>query len=389
MIKLKPNLIDEDLYTEAIDLLKKLVSVNTVNPPGNEIQLKSIVKDAFASLGAEMEVWEKEKDRANFIGKIGKEKPTLGFFPHLDTVPAGDGWITDPFKPVIKDGKLYARGAIDSKGNFVSSWLAIKTFLKQHRKFNGTIYLVGCADEETGSSCGVKYLLEKGFKVDYAIVPDGGYMDKIIIGEKGVLRIRVKSYGKQAHGSSPDLGINAIENLIILLNKISAIEFHKYSYHKSFSGITKNLGVFKGGYAPNIVPAYAEAEIDIRIPLGIDKDIILDQIYKKEKEIVKQKGSQINIEEIFSAKPHLTNTDSTLVKSFLRAARDFGIGMRIGTMGGITDAKPLSLTGIETLVHSADDGSHSAHNANEYVKLENLKTAASLYALTLTNIFKV
>lgn len=385
---IKYNLIDEVSYKQAIDFLKRLVAVNTVNPPGNESQLCPIIKDAFDILGAEMELWEKEKGRTNFIGKIGKGKPVLGFFPHLDTVPAGDGWITDPFKSLIKDGKLYARGAIDSKGNFVSSWLAIKTFLKQHKKFKGTIYLVGCADEEAGSSRGVKFLLEKGFKVDYAIVPDGGFINKIVVGEKGVLRFKIKSYGKQAHGSSPDLGINAIENLIILLSKINEIEFDKFSYHESFSGITKNLGVFRGGYAPNIVPAYAEAEIDIRIPLGVDKGIILDKIYRKEREIIKQKGARIEIEEVFSAKPHLTSQKSILVKSFLKAAKDFGIKMNLGTMSGITDAKPLFLAGIETLVHSADDGSHCAHNANEYIRLENIKTAASLYASTLVNIFK-
>lgn len=371
-------------------MLKKLVSVNTVNPPGNERALLPIVKEAFDDLGAKMETWEKKKNRANFIGKIGSGSPSVGFFPHLDTVPAGDGWKTDPFIPTIKNGRLYGRGSVDSKGNFVSSWLAIKTFLAVNKKFRGTIYLVGCADEETGSENGVKYLLEKGFKVDYAIVPDGGAIDKIIIGEKGVLRLKIKSFGRQAHGSTPELGINAIEHLIKLLQKISEIRFDQLKFHELFTPVSKNIGVIKGGHAVNIVPAYAEAELDFRLPLGVDKKTIMDKIQDKLKELKKEeKAVKIEVEEFWSAQPHLTDKNSFFIRAFMESAKEFGIKMRMGTMGGGTDAKSLSLAGIDTLVHCPDDGSHSAHNANEYVVLENIKIAANLYRLTLEKIFQV
>ncbi|MBI1919055.1 ArgE/DapE family deacylase [Candidatus Microgenomates bacterium] len=381
------QIIETADFNEAVKMLKKLVSVNTVNPPGNELSLQPIIKEAFDGLGAKMEIWEKKKGRANFIGKIGNGNPIVGFFPHLDTVPAGDGWKTDPFKPVVKNGRLYGRGSIDSKGNFVSSWLAIKTFLALNKKFKGTIYLVGCADEELGSEFGVKYLLEKGFKVDYAIVPDGGSIDKIIIGEKGALRLRIKSFGKQAHGSTPERGINAIEHLIKLLHKINEIRFDQLKFHELFTPVTKNIGVIKGGHAVNIVPAYAEAEIDFRLPLGVNKRNVIDKIQQKVAGL--EKEVKIEIEEFWSAEPHLTNVDSPLIQAFLASVREAGLKMRVGTMGGITDAKSLSGVGIDTLVHCLDDGSHGAHNANEYVLLENIKIAANLYRLTLEKIFQV
>lgn len=375
-------------YAEAVELLKKLVSVNTVNPPGNEKILAPIIKEAFDDIGAKMKVVEKQRGRANFVGKIGSGSPSVGFFPHLDTVPPGDGWNTNPFSPTVKNGKLYARGAVDSKGNFASSWAAIKTFLRLRKKFNGTIYLVGCADEETGSKYGVEHLLKEGFKVDYAIVPDGGYIDKIMIGEKGIIRIKIKSYGVQAHGSSPELGVNAIEHLIRLLEEIRGLSFEDFSFHESFSGITKNIGVIKGGHAVNIVPAYAEAEIDIRFPLGVDRKKIILAIHKKEQELrSKEKTARFEIEETFGVDPHLTNANSPLINAFLKSSREFSMKMRVGTMGGVTDAKPLSLAGIDTLVHSLDDGSERAHNANEYVRLENIRIAAALYASTLAKIF--
>lgn len=385
------NVLNTVPLNEAVKILKKLVSVKTVNPPGNEIAVKPIIVEAAKKLDGKLEILQGAKGRANFIIKIGKGSPSIGFFPHLDTVPAGDGWKTNPFEPVIKNGKLFARGSVDSKGNFASSWAAIRTFLNRNKKFRGTIYLSGCADEETGSDWGTHYLLKKGVKVDYAIVPDGGFIDKIITGEKGVIRLKFKSFGKQAHGSSPERGINAVENLIKFLNKFSGIKFEELSFHEAFDGITKNIGTIKGGHAANMVPAYAEAEIDIRIPLGVSKKQILELTKKAIDELTaeeKKKGIKIETEETLSLEPHLTESGSVLIKAFMDSSKELGIKMRSGTMGGITDAKPLSFAGIETLVHSLDDGSHSAHNANEYVRLENIRIAAALYCLTLEKILR-
>lgn len=386
-MKASQHLLQQVPYKEAIDLLEQLVSVNTVNPPGNEITLKPIVKSAFDALGAKMQIYQKQKGRANFIGKIGSGSPSIGFFPHLDTVPAGDGWKTDPWKPTIKNGKMYGRGTIDSKGNFAASWAGIKLFLERNKKFKGTLYLVGCADEEMGSVHGLHYLLEQGFHVDFAIVPDGGYIDKVIIGEKGILRLKIKSFGIQAHGSSPDQGVNAIDHLLWFLQRFHEIDFSAFSYHEAFSGITKNVGTIQGGHAVNIVPGYAEAEIDIRFPLGVDAKDILEKIDVKEKELKKKfPRAAIIIEESLLAPPHLTEQNTTLMQAFLTAAEQMKMSLRIGTMGGVTDAKPLSLAGIPTLVHSLDDGGHAAHNANEYVKLENIRIAAVLYCLTLEKL---
>ncbi len=384
-MKKKESLIEDSIFKESLEILRKLISINTVNPPGNEIFLKPIIKDAFKDIGASFKIIEGKKGRANFIGTIGSGSPSVGFFPHLDTVPSGDGWKTDPFIPVIKNGKLYGRGSVDSKGNFASSWAAIKSFLNKHNEFKGTIYLVGCADEEMGSELGVKFLLSKDFKCDYAIVPDGGYIDKIIIGEKGALGLRIESAGVQAHGSTPDRGINAVENLIRFLHKVMEMPLEDITFHESFTGITRSVNTIKGGHAPNLVPAQAEAEIDMRIPYGVDVKVIIERINKHKEEIEKKFRGKFQIETIIR-QPHLTSANSPLIKAFLQSAKDFGIEMRVGTMGGITDAKLLSLAGFDILVHSPDDGSHSAHNANEYVDLKNLRIAASLYCSTLERI---
>lgn len=384
----KPQIILNSIpLNETVTLIKKLISVNTTNPPGNEIQLLPIIKDAYNTIGAALTVVEKKKDRANFIGKIGQGSPVVGFFAHLDTVPPGDGWNTDPFEVHVKDGKLYGRGACDDKGNFATAWAAIKAFLKLTPHFKGTILLVGCADEETGSEYGVRHLITTKLKTDYAIVPDGGSINEIIIGEKGIIRLLVTSQGKQAHASTPNDGVNAIDKLITFLNAFNTISFDKLPYNALFSGFTKSIGVINGGFAVNIIPASAQCQIDIRYPLGITKETVMSLIMDCKNDVLKKdKDSHITIDEIFSSNPHVTDRNSSLIQYFLESAKTLGLDMNVGTMGGNTDAKPLYFNGVETLVH--DLGLDTAHQANEYIEIESIKKAASLYVLTLMKLFK-
>jgi acetylornithine deacetylase/succinyl-diaminopimelate desuccinylase family protein len=384
-IKVKRT-IDDKLLDKTVSLLKKLIAVPTVNPPGNEIKLKPIIQSVAKELGGTLEIIEGKKGRANYLIKIGSGKPSVGFFPHFDTVQTGDGWKTDPFEAVIKNGRLYGRGAIDSKGNFTSSYAAIKKFLAKNKKFKGTIILAGCADEENGSTWGMKYLLKKGLKVDYAFVPDGGFIDQLIIGEKGAVQLTVKSFGKQAHGSTPEAGINALENLIRFLHKMTELDITDIKYHAAFDGITRTINVLNGGHGHNIVPATAEAKIDIRFPYGASAKNIISRLTDHKSEIEKKFKGKIEIETQV-AEPHLTDTDTPVVKAFLAASKDLGVKMRVGTMGGITDGKSLAETGIKALVHWAEsEGEDTAHSANEFVTIENLRTAAALYELTLEKL---
>ena len=115
-----------DKMQEIIDVLSKLISVNTENPPGNEIAAVHIVKEYFESCGIEYKLFEKVKDRSNIIGYIGKGKPAILIVCHLDVVPAGDGWSGDPFKARIKNGRVYGRGANDNKGAMASMMILAK-----------------------------------------------------------------------------------------------------------------------------------------------------------------------------------------------------------------------------------------------------------------------
>ncbi len=115
---------------EELKLLKDLISLKTVNPPGNEFKVINYVKGFFKKNNIKFKIFSKEKSRLNLIGYIGKGKPELLISCHSDTVPAGEGWKTNPFKAVIKNGMVYGKGVVDDKGPLVSLMVAAKEIKK-------------------------------------------------------------------------------------------------------------------------------------------------------------------------------------------------------------------------------------------------------------------
>ena len=161
---------------------------------------------------------------------------------------------------------MYGRGASDDKGPTAALALA-GACLKECFQLSGTVLLAGVADEEVGSALGLEYLLREGkIAADFAIVPDiAGNMKTIDLAEKGLLFVEIVSHGRQAHGSTPEKGVNALWNLIGLLNRIRERGV-PMAQHALLSPPTCNLGMMSGGAAPNIVPGRASAVLDIRFP---------------------------------------------------------------------------------------------------------------------------
>ena len=267
--KIKSNLDKEEM----LNFLFSLIETETVNPPGNEYLLHDIIIKCMKEIGAEVEIISKDEKRPNYIGKIGTGKPSVAILSHMDVVPPGEGWTKHPFQPYEEDGKIYGRGALDNKGSLAASWAGVKALIKSGLKFKGTIYFCAVSDEEMGSDYGVEYLMEKGFKPDYAIVPDSGTIDEAIIGEKGAAWFDLESYGKQAHGSTPELGINSIIKVSKLIADFEKFDFN-LKYDNRFTPPTINVGMISGGNAPNIVASRCNVTVDVRYPYGITEEMI-------------------------------------------------------------------------------------------------------------------
>jgi succinyl-diaminopimelate desuccinylase len=378
--------VDRD---EIVQIVCGLVRQNTVNPPGNEHLCKDIVTRCMQSLGMEVSFYEKEPGRTNVVGRIGTGAKSIGFVSHMDVVPPGEleQWNTPPFEPTIIDGRIYGRGTLDDKGSFACAYSACKAFLAEHPNFDGTIYLIAAADEEVGSELGIIYLVEEcGLKFDVAIIPDGGRMDVSIYGEKGILWVEIESHGIQAHGSTPELGRNAIVPLAETIAEIKSLDLGA-SYDHAFDGWTMNVGTIQGGSSTNTVPAMARATIDFRLPAGISKQQVLAQIDEKVTAMRRRSpDSDVRVKVLHETEPHLSDKNSIVIRSFDQAARRLNLPMNYETFGGNTVAKNLYFAGITSVVHYPGDDK-LAHVPNEFVIIDELVLGSVLYAETLEAYF--
>ncbi len=249
-----------------VDLLCELVACDTTNPPGNEEKAAPVVRSFLQSRGIPWVEHSAEPGRPNILAEIGSGRsPRLLVAGHTDVVPAGPGWTGDPFQPRRQGGRIVGRGSTDNKGSF-PGLLETAAFLKLHEKqMKGTLVLGAVADEERGSSKGLKYLLAENLvRADFGIIPDnsGGLVD-IAVGEKGLLEIDVRAHGKAAHASRPQNGVSAIWAMQEFLARVKTYRLPGKA-HPLFTPATLNVGTIRGGHASNIVPEYCEACLNIR-----------------------------------------------------------------------------------------------------------------------------
>ncbi|MGR3179240.1 MAG: M20 family metallopeptidase [Candidatus Anammoxibacter sp.] len=375
---------------EIVRLLCQLIGANTENPPGNEIAAVNVVREYFDSCGIEYDIFEKEKDRSNIIGYIGTGKPVLAVVCHLDVVPAGDGWSSDPFKARVVDGRVYGRGANDNKGQ-MASMMVLAKFLKQNESLlKGKFLIIGAADEEKGSTLGAEYLLDEcNLHADYAVIPDVSHnMQLIDVSEKGALFFEITSYGKQAHGSTPDLGVNAIWNLMELLERIKTLKFARMS-HPYHTPPTINLGGIIGGVAHNIVPGECKATLDIRYLPGDSKESILQTIENIIQDVQKSNTTarfKVNVSS--NLLPSEVSPDNPLVEIISKHTESvLNIRPQVNGMSGATINKQLLAKGITSVGFGPGDNG-GAHIANESVDIKELVDFAKIMGLVAFDMLK-
>ena len=149
-----------------IKLTQKLIRINSENPPGNEREIVSFLRAYLAGFGLRSRTREFAKGRPNLIARINSpwsQAKTILISPHLDTVPAGKGWKFPPFKGVIKDGRIYGRGATDCKCNLAAAVEALNSLVEDRARIKNHILFAATADEESGSGLGLIPLLKKVF----------------------------------------------------------------------------------------------------------------------------------------------------------------------------------------------------------------------------------
>lgn len=355
-----------------IKLLKKLISINSENPPGNEAEIGRFVRAYLDKLGLKTKVYEFKKNRPNVIGVLeGKDKSkSLLLTPHLDTVPAGRSWKRQPWRAKIENGRLYGLGATDCKCNIACALEAMRSLVEERRALGYNLLFAATADEESGSGLGLIPLLEKGIlKPSLAVVLDADDFD-IIITQKGLIHLKVKLSGKKAHGAYPWRGKNAISAAVNMLKEIQRFDFGP-GKNKYLRAPTVNIGTIKGGDKVNVVADWCEFELDFRFLPGMSDKKILSGL----KQLIKKYSADFAIEIEGIQDPYYLDEKHYLVSSLASSMRKLGLKPKIQGSEGATVITFFQEKGIPA-VATGFGTEGTAHTADEYVRADNLHKGA-------------
>ena len=312
-----------------------------------------------------------------------KNSGEILFCPHLDTVYI-DGM---DFKPQIVGRRIYGPGSCDTKGSLAAMMYAFKKLKKKINKKNKipTIYFAGVIGEEIGHR-GIKEFIKDYKNFDFAIIGEPTDLN-IGIAHRGYVRFKIKTSGKSAHGSKPELGINAIYSMEKVINNIRTVLIPKYKNikHKILGNPTLNIGKIEGGINFNIVPDFCIIEIDRRtIPNEDHKCIIKDFECLIDELKVKENDFFAEIEAPLEYAPFLeVNSEEKIVKTSFNVCRKINKNSKFVGLSYTTDGGFLSELKIPTIVLGPGNVS-VCHRLGEYVSLDQVNLASKLYeAITL------
>lgn len=323
-------------------------------------------------------------------GETNDEK--LWIITHLDIVPEGEEslWtITKPFQPLIKDGRIYGRGSEDNMHSMIASLFAIKTLKDMGITPKRTVALGFVADEEQGSKYGIQYLIEKGLfnNQDLLVVPDSGNENGsfIEISEKSALWFRIRTIGKQTHASRPQMGLNAHRigmEFSIALDKMLHTKYAlRDDYFDPPESTIEPTKKDRNVDAVNIAPGEDIVYFDCRVLPKYDLESFNNEINMLAKDYEKKTGATIKIEIVQkTVAPKPTDPNAKVVRMLKQAVRQVRrVEPKIGGVGGGTCAAYFRKMELPSVVWSTID--ETAHQPNEYTKIENLVNDAKVYAM--------
>ena len=352
-----------------------LIRIDSQNPPGNERAVAEYVFGILKQAGYNPQIIEFSPRRSNLVCMVKSEKSLkrLLVSPHLDTVPAGEGWSIPPFSGRIKSGRIYGRGASDCKGNLAVS-LEVLLRLKEEGSdlYNLDIVFAATADEETGSSLGFKPLLKRLPRLDYGLVLDGSNF-QVTYAQKGLLHLRLNIFGKASHGAYPERGDNAVTKAMRSFENIEAwVRAFNRLYRKK-AKLTLNIGRIRGGSKVNMVPDECLLDLDFRFML----DIRLKDILRQLRGVIKKEAKRFSLEVLAYQPPVEVSRDNPLADSLRGALRKNKIPCKFIVCKGATVLNFLADSKVPSFVFGFSSSSQ-AHCRDEYIRVADLNKGADV-----------
>lgn len=388
-----------------LQLAIEMIATPSQNPPGNEIHVARVAEKWLRSRGfADVQIYEPKPQRANLVCRFDAGRPgrVLLLNGHLDTKPPHplEAWKTDPYKAVVKDGKLYGLGAADMKGPNAALAVGLAAAVSAAGAgLCGSVLLVLSADEEGPFVDGARYLVQEvGLQADAGLIAEPVGVTRnweaLPLISRGLSCLRFTVEGTQTHSSLSDRlpVVNAsleASRLILFLEKNLRLTCPET--HLCPSGPTVNLGAtFNSGTAYAMVPGFAEFTADIRTLPGMTQEQLRVDIDRCVNEFrAARPGVQVSWD-FFSdtrawTEPLLIDSTEPLIQSVLQATQAvLGEAPPLGCFPGGTDALWwYGAGGIPTIPGFGPGLLSSCHQPNEYIEVEEIVRAAKIYALTI------
>lgn len=375
---------------ERIKILTDALAIDSTNK--NEELVAKCYADYFKEAGIESKLVNYAETRSNLVAEFGTEDgPVFAVSGHLDVVPAGDEskWTTPPFTPTERDGRIFARGATDMKSGTSAMVAAMIELKNEGFAPKGRIRFMGTVGEET-TMAGATQLTKEGYASD---------VEALIIGEptghqigyahKGVFNYTVNSYGKSAHSSTPELGVNAIDNLIMFYNRMME-EFAKLDEENAVLGKTVFCNsIINGGAQFNIVPEFASMTANLRTIPEVDNDRItgiLSGIVSELNDNVKNMKLELVLGETHI--PVFSDVNSKLVQIAVEEGEK-AFDEKPPVLGGpgATDAAEFLLGNRAMQIIIFGPGNDTMHQTDEYVETENYLEMIDVYKNIIKRYF--
>ena len=364
-------------------LAKDLIARASVTPDDADCQ--SVLKERLAAMGFQCETLV-FGDVVNLWARKGTNGPLLAFAGHTDVVPTGplEQWTSDPFTPILRDGKLYGRGAADMKTSIAAFVVAVEEFIAAHPDHRGSVALLITSDEEGPSINGTvkvcQALAARGETLDYCIVGEPTSVsqlgDTVKNGRRGSLSGKLTIQGKQGHIAYPHLALNPIHLAAPALAELIQIKWDDGNQYFPATSLQIS-NIHSGTGATNVIPGQAIVDFNFRFSTESTAAGLRESV----ETLLHRHQLDFTLEWTLSGEPFLT-PQGTLSQAITAAIEaETGLNAQLSTTGGTSDGRFIARICPQVVEFGPINA--SIHQIDEHIAVDALEPLKNIYRRTL------
>lgn len=369
------------------DLACRLIERSSLTP--DDAGCCGLIGERLARLGFRLEYID-SGGVTNLWATLGSGAPLMILAGHTDVVPTGplELWHSNPFKPEVRDGLLYGRGAADMKSGLAAMVCAVERLLAGG-PLRGTLAFLITSDEEGAARHGTRHVVQqlqqRGIKPDYAIVGEASSNlrlgDRIVVGRRGSLGCNLKVLGRQGHVAYPHKADNPLHRLMPALAELVARQWDQGNAY--FPPTSFQISNLHGGTgANNVIPGEAEVIFNFRYCTESTADGLKAQVH----EILDRSCPRYEADWWHSGEPFLTRRGGLIEAAEAAIGEVAGLKPEAFTGGGTSDARFIAPWGAETV--ELGPINDSIHKLNEHVRVDDLEPLSAIYQGILTRLLR-